>query len=82
MKSAILTLQLPVPGRIIPLASATQPGLIKNFCTQIFDEYVGREQTAVDEIEAAVYRAELERLRRVFSLISPDFSTESEVSDD
>lgn len=68
----LLTLHLPTPGRLVPLATATTPAIIHAFCAGVYEEYVRRERTAVDEVEAAVYRAELRRLREVFILIGAE----------
>lgn len=76
MGAAILTLQLPLRGRVLPLATSTTPAVIAHFCQAIVDEYIQRERLAGDEVEAAVYRAELERLRRIFSLACPDLRLE------
>ncbi len=70
---ALLTLQLPRAGRIVPLATTTTQEVIRSFCVEVYEDYSEREQAAYDEIEAAVYRAELHRLRKVFALVDPEF---------
>lgn len=72
MTSPLLTLQLPVRGRALALATTSAPEVIRDFCAQVFQEYLRRERQATDEAEAAVYRAELTRLRRVFSLVDAE----------
>ena len=68
----LLTLQVPGRRKVVPLATSTSPAVIRTFCTAVVEEYCERETTATDELEAAVYRAELHRLRQVFSLIDPE----------
>ena len=64
-----LTLQIPSRSRVIPLATSTAPGLIRRFCAEVCEDYRVRILRAEDEVEAAVYRAELERLHYVFDLL-------------
>ena len=80
--SILLTLQIPLRGRVIPVATATSPTIIRNFCMEVIEDYRIRERSAEDEIEAVVYRAELERLRKVFTLIAPDFAVNEEGGSD
>ena len=71
--TALLTLQLPRAGRVVPLATTTSHEIIQAYCTEVYEDYSQREREASDEIEAAVYRAELQRLRRVFALVDPEY---------
>ena len=81
MSSAILTLQLPVGGRVVPLVTSTDRNTIRIFCAGVFEEFRNRECLAGDEVEAAVYRAEIERMRRVLALVTSDFLDLAEVDD-
>jgi hypothetical protein len=69
--SALLTLQLPVMGRVLALVTLSDLDTIRQFCEAVHRAYAEKERLPVDESEAVVYRAELERLRRVFVLIDP-----------
>lgn len=76
--SAILTLQLPLSGKVLPLATSTQPTVILRFCEAVYQDYRQRELLATDEIESLVYRAELTRLRRIFAVACPELLAEIE----
>ena len=80
--TTILTLQMPVQGKVLPLATSTTPRVIAVFCEAVWQEYAQRVRLATDEVEAAVYNAELERLRRIFTLACPEIMATLEVSDD
>jgi hypothetical protein len=75
---AILTLQLPLRGKVVPLATSTAPGVILQFCQAIYAEYCQRERLATDELEAAIFRVEIERLRRILALVCPEMLAEVE----
>ena len=80
--SAILTLQLPLSGKVLPLATSTAPAVILRFCKAVYLDYQQREQMATDEVEAVVYRAELDRLRRIFAVACPELLAEIEGAGD
>ena len=69
--TAILTLQMPLQGKVVPLATSAAPQVIARFCEAVWWEYSDRVRLATDEIEAAVYNAELQRLQRIFTLACP-----------
>ena len=80
--SAILTLQLPLQGKVLPLATSTAPAVILRFCEAVYEDYRQRELLATDEVEAVVYRAELDRLRRIFAVACPELLAEREGAGD
>ena len=80
--SAILTLQLPLQGKVLPLASSTAPTVILRFCQAVYQDYRQRELLATDEVEAVVYRAELGRLRRIFAVACPELLADLEDMND
>lgn len=69
MLTPALTLQLPSRSRVIPIATTTSPELITQFCAGVCEDYSARVMRARDDVEVAIYRAELERLRCVFELL-------------
>ncbi len=69
MLQPALTLQLPARRRLIPIATTTAPQIIRCFCAQVYEDYRTRVLQANDEVETAVYEAELSRLRSVFELL-------------
>ncbi len=82
MISQLFTRQLPVPSRALAPVTTSTPEVIRHFCTQAFQKYLRRERQAIDQMEAAVYRAALTRLRRVFSLAYPEAGLDREGEDE
>ena len=69
MLTPALTLQLPSRSRVSPIATTTSRELITQFCAGVYEDYSARVMRARDDVEVAIYRAELERLRCVFELL-------------
>jgi len=73
MTSAILTLQMPLRGKVVPLATSTAPTVIANFCRAVYADYVELELMAVDEVEACIYRAEWSGYAACSVLLAPTY---------
>ena len=82
MISQLFALQLPVPGRELAPVTTYTPEVIRHFCTQAFQKYLRRERQAIDQMEAAVYRAALTRHRRGFPLAYPEAWPTREAGDE
>ena len=72
MYRAILTLQVPKGVRAIPVATIAAPGTPRAFKNVVPDEWEAKPEASGDELEATVYRFELERLRHVLELLIPE----------
>lgn len=72
MDRAILTLQVPKGARGIPVATTADPGALRAFKHAVIEEWEAKLETSGDELEATVYRFELERLRHVLELLIPE----------
>jgi hypothetical protein len=72
MDRAILTLQVPKGARGIPVATTADSGALRAFKQAVLEEWEGKLDASSDELEATVYRFELERLRHVLELLIPE----------
>ncbi len=69
---AVLTLHYPKGQKGIPIITTGNQELLRFFKKTILAEWRRRTDGAGDEIEAAISRAELDRLSRVLDLLIPD----------
>lgn len=78
MTDVVLTLQLPRGNPFIPIAMCCDLEVLWHFKTSVLHAWERELDMATDEVEAAVRRAELEKLRRTLDLLIPT----SEATDD
>ncbi len=71
MSTVILTLQLPRGGRGIPVATTTDPKVLRYFKEVVLREWAAKADTT-DEIEAVLARLELERLQKALDTLIPN----------
>lgn len=76
MPGAILTLQVPKGARGIPVATTSDARALQAFRHAILEEWAVKLETATDEVEAALYRLEIDRLERALALLIPEHGGE------
>ncbi len=69
---AVLTLHYPKGQKGIPIITTGNSELLRIFKKTVLSEWRRRGDTAGDEIEAVIARAEFDRLSRVLDLLIPD----------
>lgn len=72
MGEAVLTLQIPRGSRFIPVAMTTDKEVLDLFKRRVIEDCEKQEKDALDEIEALMRRAELERLRKILNVLIPN----------
>lgn len=68
----VLTLHYPKGARGIPIYTSGNPRLLHLFKEVVLEELQEKVESAEDEVEALIAKAELQRLRRLFSILIPD----------
>ena len=73
MAQVILTLQIPRGGRGIPVATTSDPDVLRFFKEAVLREW--EEKTEInDEIESMLARLELDRLQKALDVLIPNIS--------
>lgn len=70
--SLVLTLHYPKGAKGIPLYTSGNPRLLHLFKHIVLEESQAKVETAEDEVEALIARAEYDRLRRLLDALVPD----------
>ncbi len=70
--SLVLTLHYPKGAKGIPLYTSGNPRLLYLFKQIVLEEWQAKMDTAGDEVEALIARAEYDRLRRLLDVLIPD----------
>ncbi|MFC1869681.1 hypothetical protein ACFLYE_00230 [Chloroflexota bacterium] len=71
MPDVVLTLQIPKGSRFVPIAMTADQWALSVFKRVVLTDWKIRCQTATDELEAIVQRAEYEKLAKVLNLLIP-----------
>jgi hypothetical protein len=72
MSNAILTLQLPKGNRGIPVATTSNPDVLRAFRHAVIADAQSKLETAEDEVERLLAQLELERLMRALAVLIPE----------
>ena len=72
MPDVVLTLQIPKGSRFVPIAMTSDQRALLVFKQVVLTDWEIRCQTATDELETIVQRAEYEKLARVLNLLIPE----------
>lgn len=71
MIDVVLTLQLPKGNRFIPIAMTADLDVLRHFKRSVLTMWERELDFATDEVEAAIRRNELDKLRRTLNLLIP-----------
>lgn len=74
MPAVILTLHYPKGLRRLPIATTTDPGLLRLFKEAVLDKWHQKIESSPDEAEAVINRLEYELLRKTIGILIPDES--------
>lgn len=78
MTKAILTLQYPGGLRGLPIATTSNPEILRLFKQHLLKEWEEKIKQAYDEGQATLYRLEYQRLKAALNLFIPDEDSSSE----
>jgi hypothetical protein len=70
--SLVLTLHYPKGARGIPLYTSSNPHLLHVFKRYVLEEWRLKAETAQDDMEALIARAEYDRLKRLLNVLLPN----------
>ena len=72
MTNVMLTLHYPKGLKGIPIATSTDPRVLRHFKDAVLKEWLGRANDASDEAVAMLARLEYERLKAALDLFIPE----------
>ena len=77
MPNVMLTLHYPKGLRGIPIATTTDPGVLRYFKNVVLKEWEERVNDAGDEAEAMIDRLEYHRLKNTLNIFIPEDNEDS-----
>lgn len=71
MPNVMLTLHYPKGLRGLPIATTTDPNVLRHFKEVVLQEWEDRVEYAYDEVERMIQHQELQRLKNVLNIVIP-----------